>query len=129
MRACRVVHAPMSPTPERSSTRPAVPIKPNPSTILSAGALQGRGMVLNCGDPVDHAAGEDGFEGGVGCPAVVALGRGDVGVPGESADVDRGVAQGGHDVWPGSGADGRVVLTERDIADPVQSVLYLPVAT
>src|SRR3954452_7471852 len=128
MRACRVVHAPMSPTPERSSTRPAVPIKPNPSTILSAGALQGRGMVLNCGDPVDHAAGEDGFEGGVGCPAVVALGSGDVGVPGESADVDRGVAQGGHDVGSGAGAYLGVVLTECHVSDPVDAVLDPPVS-
>src|SRR4051794_10563124 len=32
MRGCRVVHAPMSPTPERSSTGPAVLIKPNPRT-------------------------------------------------------------------------------------------------
>src|SRR3954451_6842952 len=62
-------------------------------------------------------------------PAVVALGGSDVGVPGESADVDRGVAQGGHDLWSRAGADAGVVLTESDVADPVEGVLDLPVAT
>src|SRR3954451_24843743 len=74
-------------------------------------------MALNCGDTRWSCCG-DRFDGCARCPAVAALGGGDVGVAGQSADVDRGVPQGGHDLRPGAGADGRVVLTESDIADP-----------
>src|SRR3954451_4540933 len=47
-----------------------------------------------------------------GLVAEESVGGGNVGVPAETDDVDRGVTQGGHDLWPGAGAHAGVVLTE-----------------
>src|SRR5919202_4149453 len=83
-------------------------------------------MAVTCSD-ICRSCCSDRFDGCARCPAVEALSGGDVGVAGESADVDCGVAQGGHDLWPGSGADRGVVLTEGYVANPVEGVLDLPV--
>src|SRR5829696_2889805 len=53
---------------------------------------------------------------------------GDVGGAVEAEQADRGVAQGGHHVWAGAGADLGAVLVEGDVPDPVGSVLDAPVA-
>src|ERR1700757_4143693 len=47
-------------------------------------------------------------------------GGGDADVPGHAQDADHQVAQGGHDVRPGSGAGGGGVLAEGDVTDPVK---------
>ena len=57
----------------------------------------------------------------------MAAGGGDVGRAGESVEADGEVAQGGHDCWPGSGANLAVVFGEDDVADPVQAVFDAPV--
>lgn len=59
-----------------------------------------------------------------GCPAE---GGGDVGVTGQAEGADGQVAQAGHDLGRSTGADLGAVLVVGDIADPVDSVLDLPV--
>ncbi|MGI5182402.1 tyrosine-type recombinase/integrase [Dactylosporangium sp. CA-152071] len=49
---------------------------------------------------------------------MVAVGGGDVGVAGEAEDVDGGVAEGGHDLRAGAGADLGSVFVVGDVADP-----------
>src|SRR3954454_24615229 len=73
-------------------------------------------MALTCGDG-SWSCCDGGLDSGCRFPAVAALGGGDVGVSGQPADVDRGVAQGGHHLWPCAGAHAGVVLTEGDVAD------------
>ena len=57
----------------------------------------------------------------------MSQGGGDVGGAGEAVQADRQVAQGGHDLWAGAGADLGEVFGEGDVADRVQGVLDLPV--
>lgn len=57
----------------------------------------------------------------------LAAGFGDVGGPVESVQVQGGVTQGGHHLGSVAGADGRAVLVEGHVADPVDRVLDAPV--
>jgi hypothetical protein len=59
---------------------------------------------------------------------VVSWGGGDVGRAGQAEQADRGVGEGGHDLWGVAGADLRTVFVEDDVADPVGAVLDAPVA-
>ena len=59
---------------------------------------------------------------------MVAQGGGDAGSSGQPQDGDGQVAQAGHDLRAGRGADLGVVLVEVNVADPVQPVLDPPVA-
>ena len=53
---------------------------------------------------------------------------GDVGGAGEAVQADHEVAQRGHDLRAGAGADLGSVFVVGDVADPVEPVLDLPVA-
>ncbi len=59
----------------------------------------------------------------------LADGGGDLCVAGLADEPDRQVTEGGHDARAGAGPDPGGILAERDIADPVDLVLYGPVAT
>src|SRR3954447_2702821 len=58
----------------------------------------------------------------------MTVGGGDVGGAGEAERADGGVAQGGHDLWSGAGADLGAVFVVGDVANPVDLVLDVPVA-
>src|SRR3954471_4790111 len=73
------------------------------------------------------SGGGEGVEDVGGSVAEVAVGGGDVGAATKPDDVDRGVAQRGHDLRSVAGAHAGVILTVGDIADPVQRVLDHPV--
>jgi hypothetical protein len=74
------------------------------------------------GDP------EDG-QGPGGVAGVLAEGGGTVDWPGAAERTDGEVAQAGHDLWAGPGAQPGGVLGEGHIPDPVQAVLDRPVPT
>src|SRR3954468_4449227 len=59
---------------------------------------------------------------------VVTVGGGDGGDAGEAERADRGVAEGGHDLRSGAGADPAAVFVVGDVTDPVDGVLDVPVA-
>jgi hypothetical protein len=67
-------------------------------------------------------------QGAGGTAADPAQRGGDAGVTGQAEQPDRKVAQGGHDLGAGRGADAAGVLGEDDVADPVQR-FDLPVRT
>lgn len=51
---------------------------------------------------------------------------GDVDDAGQAQEPDRGVAEGGHDVWGVAGADLGVVFVVGDVTGPVQTVFDAP---
>src|SRR3954453_10380425 len=76
---------------------------------------------------VRRSCGGEGVEDVGWSVAEAAVGAGDVGAAPEPNDVDRGVAQRGHDLWAVADAHAGVVLTLGDVANPVQAVLDRPV--
>src|SRR3954452_8823775 len=73
------------------------------------------------------SGGVDGVGGGGAGPGVAALGGGDIRLAAQPGEVEVGVAQRGHQLRPGGGADPRGVLTVGHVADVVDAVLDRPV--
>src|SRR5665811_505640 len=84
---------------------------------------------LNTRVPLDLTdTGQQQCEGAVGVSGVVPEGLGDVGGPGQAEQADGQVPQGGHHLWAVAGANLAEVFTEGHVADPVQPILYAPMA-
>jgi hypothetical protein len=66
-------------------------------------------------------------KGSAGVAALMPQGRCDVGGASEAVQADHEVAQRGHDLRAGACTDAGQVLGEGHVADPVQTVLDLPV--
>src|SRR6186997_3690145 len=88
---------------------------------------QGPGVVARC--PICGGLTVSDSEGGEGVVVVVqvAAGVGDVGASGQAQGADRQVAEGRECSGCGAGAQLGCVLTEGDVADPMQTIFDDPV--
>src|SRR5512144_694909 len=92
-------------------------------------APHGPGVVARC--PIWDGLTVSDSECGEGVVVVVqvAAGVGDVGAPGQAQGADRQVAEGRDCSGCGAGAQLGCVLSEGDVADPMQTIFHDPVAS
>jgi len=87
------------------------------------------GCLRTPGTRQSRSCGLEQFEGALSVVGVVSVGGGDVVVSVEAQDADGEAAEGGHDAGCVSGPDQGFVFLVGDVADPVELVFDVPVAS